>query len=192
MASVRIFVSYSHRDPKYLGDDSLLGFLKGLERDADVEFWTDERIEAGTSWDEQIQERLRTSDIALVLVSQSFLDSRYCTDIEMSAFLKRCRDGGMIIFPIILSACEWERQEWIASRQFLPGENKTIEEDYAEDGPRKRLFLQIRQELRSAIGRARERRAAEDAQKAAAVRVAPNLERMQVTVLDCELVPTEP
>lgn len=192
MVSVRIFVSYSHRDPSYLGGDSLLGFLKGLEREEDVEFWTDERIECGTAWDEQIQERLRTSDIALVLVSQSFLDSRYCTDIEMSAFLKRCRDEGMTIFPIILSPCEWERQEWIASRQFLPGGNETIEEHYTEAGPRKRLYLRIRQELRSAITRARERHDREKAQEAPAARVAPRLERIQVTALHCELVPTEP
>src|SRR5437016_5268758 len=192
MAAIQIFVSYSHRDPSYLGSDSLLGFLKGLEREEDVEFWTDERIEGGTSWDEQIQQRLRTSDIALVLVSQSFLDSRYCTDIEMGAFLKRCRDDGMIIFPVILSPCEWERQEWIASRQFLPGGNETIEEHYTEAGPRKRLYLRIRQELRSAIVRARERRASESAQGAAAARVASRLERVQLTALDCELVPTEP
>src|SRR5258708_24192712 len=121
MASVRILVSYSHRDPSYLGADSLLGFLKGLEREEDVEFWSDEGIEGGTLWDEQIQERMGTSDIALILVSQSFLDSRYCRDVEISAFLKRCRDGGMIIFPIILSPCEWERQGWVASRPFLPG-----------------------------------------------------------------------
>src|SRR5258708_20560683 len=100
MASVRIFVSYSHRDPSYLGADSLLGFLKGLEREEDVELWSDEGIEGGTLWDEQIQERMETSDIALVLVSQSFLDSRYCQDIEITAFLKRARHAGIILSPI--------------------------------------------------------------------------------------------
>ena len=59
MSTVRLFVSYSHRDPEYLGPESLLGFLRGLERDENVEFWTDERIEAGTSWDDEIRTRLR-------------------------------------------------------------------------------------------------------------------------------------
>lgn len=191
MPTVRLFVSYSHRDPEYLGADSLLGFLKGLEKDEDVEFWTDEKIEAGTLWDEQIKERLRESDIALVLVSQSFLDSRYCTDIEMSAFLKRCRDDGMIIFPIVLSACEWDRHDWIASRQFLPGGNETIEEHYTEPGKRKRLYLKIRQELRAAIARARANRVSRELAAASASRPAPMVERRQVTILRCELVPTE-
>lgn len=31
--AVKVFVSYSHQDAEYLKDDSLLGFLKGLEKD---------------------------------------------------------------------------------------------------------------------------------------------------------------
>lgn len=193
MTPVRIFVSYSHRDPEYLGNDSLLGFLRGLEAEEGVEFWTDERLEGGTFWDEEIQKRLTESDIALVLVSQSFLDSRYCTSVEMSTFLARCREDGLIIFPVILSPCEWERYEWLASRQFLPSGDETIEEHYSEPGKRKRLFLKIRQELRSAIARARERVRPDAAADVAAPppTVQPLAERRQLTLLQCDLAPTE-
>lgn len=194
MTPVRIFISYSHRDPQYLEDDSLVGFLRGLEAEEGVEFWTDQRLEAGTFWDEEIQKNLRTSDIALVLVSQSFLDSRYCTSVEMSAFLNRCREDGLIIFPVILSACEWDRHEWLVSRQFLPSGGETIEEHYAEPGKRKRLFLKIRQELRSAIARARERvRPEANADgEAAPAGVQALAERRQLTILRCSLAPAEP
>jgi class 3 adenylate cyclase/tetratricopeptide (TPR) repeat protein len=195
MTPVRIFISYSHRDPQYLGDDSLVGgFLRGLEAEEGVEFWTDQELEGGTFWDEEIQKRLRSSDIALVLVSQSFLDSRYCTSVEMSTFLARCREDGLIIFPVILSPCEWERHEWLASRQFLPGGGETIEEHYAEPGKQKRLFLKIRQELRSAIARARERvrpAAGAAAEAAPADGIQPLAERRQLTILQCGLAPTE-
>ncbi|MGD0961540.1 MAG: hypothetical protein ABSB19_17160 [Methylomonas sp.] len=30
---IKIFISYSHQDKKYLEKDSLLGFLKGLEQE---------------------------------------------------------------------------------------------------------------------------------------------------------------
>jgi class 3 adenylate cyclase len=194
MTPVRIFISYSHRDPQYLGDDSLVGFLRGLEAEEGVEFWTDQRLEGGTFWDEEIQKSLKSSDIALVLVSQSFLDSPYCTSVEMSAFLARCREDGLIIFPIILSPCEWERHEWLASRQFLPSGGETIEEHYAEPGKRKRLFLKIRQELRSAIARARERvrpEAGAAAEVAAPAGIQALAERRQLTILQCGLAPTE-
>jgi class 3 adenylate cyclase/tetratricopeptide (TPR) repeat protein len=194
-APVKVFISYSHRDAAYLADDSLLGFLKGLN-DEGIELWTDERIAAGASWDQEIQERLRTSDVALVLVSQSFLDSPYCTKIEVSSFLEHCRSSGMLLFPVILSPCEWQRHEWLASRQFLPGGDETIEESYTDPGKRKRLFLRIREELRAAVERVRQGRQAE-ALPVAAAKPAPGAslqavaERLPLTALRCGLLATE-
>jgi len=194
-APVKVFVSYSHRDAAYLADDSLLGFLKGLN-DEGVELWTDERIAAGASWDREIQERLRASDVALVLVSQSFLDSPYCTKIEVSSFLEHCRSSGMVLFPVILSPCEWQRHEWLASRQFLPGGDETIEESYTDPGKRKRLFLRIREELRAAVERVRQGRQAPPP-PAAAAKPPPGAplqavaECLPLTALRCGLLATE-
>ncbi len=151
---VNIFVSYSHKDSRYLDDDALLGFMKGLENEG-VEFWTDRALAAGDAWDEELRARIGAADIAMVLVSQAFLDSRYCTDVEISGFLERSRKQGLTIFPVILSACEWERHEWLRSRQFLPREGKTIEEDYHDPGERKRFYLEIRRELRQRIAEVR-------------------------------------
>lgn len=141
--SIKIFVSYSHQDAGYLERESLLGFLKGLERDG-VEFWFDKRIGIGELWDEEIKGRIAGSDLALVLVSQAFLDSAYCTDVEIGGFLGL----QLPILPVILSACDWQRHEWLKQRQFLPQGERTIEEHYTEDGKRKRLFLEIREEVR--------------------------------------------
>lgn len=180
---VRIFVSYSHADADYLGKDSLLGFLQGLEREG-AEFWTDERIAAGQKWDEEIRSRIAQTDIALVLVSQTFLDSEYCTSIEIAGFLDRSRESGLTIVPVILSPCEWERHSWLRSTQYLPGGGETIEENYVDPGARKRLFLKLRSALRDQIEKLRElRKAAPEPVVAAAKRG----ERRQVTALECEL-----
>ena len=188
--AVRIFVSYSHKDPQYLGEDSLLGFLKGLAADGDVDFWTDERIAASSLWNDEIRKGLETSDIALVLVSQAFLDSPFCTEVEIGSFLASCRERGLVIFPIVLSPCEWERHDWLATRQFLPGGNETIEEHYTEPGKQKRLFLRIRKELRDAVDGVRKVRAAAAAPKVAE---APAFaEKRQLTYLQCDLLPREP
>ena len=84
--AIKVFVSYSHKDTRYLEDDSLLGFLKGLEDDH-VEFWTDRHIRVGESWDEVIKTQIQGAHIGLVLVSQSFLDSKYCKNVEIRRFL---------------------------------------------------------------------------------------------------------
>jgi class 3 adenylate cyclase/predicted ATPase len=184
---VRIFVSYSHSDAEYLGEKSLLGFLHGLQREG-AEFWTDERIGAGDKWDDEIRSRISQTDIALVLVSQSFLDSEYCSSVEIAGFLERSRDSGLVIVPVILSACEWERHSWLRSTQYLPGSGQTIEEHYLDPGARKRLFLTIRSSLRDQMDRLRQARQAVPAPSPAPVTKHPIVgERRQVTALECEL-----
>ncbi len=146
---ISIFVSYSHNDEKYLNSESLLGALKGLESEG-VEFWTDRNIKVGDSWNKEIQDKISESHIALVLVSQAFLDSAYC-NVEIRRFLEEAEHRGLVIMPIMLSRCEWDRHDWLKSRQFLPSGGKTIEEDFHSPGKRKGLFHEIRQQLRSQI-----------------------------------------
>jgi predicted ATPase/class 3 adenylate cyclase len=182
---VRIFVSYSHSDAEYLGETSLLGFLHGLEREG-AEFWIDERIAAGDKWDDEIRSRISQSDIALVLVSQRFLDSAYCTNVEIAGFLDRSRGSGLIIVPVILSPCEWERHSWLSSTQYLPSSGETIEEHYLDPGTRKRLFLTIRSNLRERIEKLRQARQARPEPAPPAKRPIVG-ERRQVTALECEI-----
>jgi len=62
---VKVFVSYSHKDTEYIGPEGLLGFLRGLERDGDVELWVDEKLSGGNEWDDVLKEQIKTCDIAL-------------------------------------------------------------------------------------------------------------------------------
>ncbi|HYQ93119.1 MAG TPA: TIR domain-containing protein, partial [Candidatus Competibacteraceae bacterium] len=144
---IRVFISYSHQDAEYLREDSLWGFLKGIQQEGIAEFWWDQRIATGELWDEEIKARIVDSDIALVLVSQAFLNSNYCTDVEIGGFIAR----KVFIFPVILSACEWQRHTWLHDRQFLPGGEETVEDHYADKGRRRRLFFNINQALRQRI-----------------------------------------
>ncbi len=143
MAEIHVFISYSHQDVKYLKQDSLFGYLKGLEKDH-LTFWADRLIRTGDAWDDEIKAHIQEAHIALVLVSQQFLDSDYCQNVEINCFLAQKSH----VFPILLSACDWRRHEWLSSRQSMPGGDKTVEEHYHTPGARKRLFLEIREQLR--------------------------------------------
>ena len=72
----QIFVSHSHHDAAYLAENSLLGYLSGLENDG-ARFWWDRSLQAGDLWDDEIRVHLLEADVALVLVRQGLLDSRY-------------------------------------------------------------------------------------------------------------------
>jgi hypothetical protein len=148
--ATEIFISYSHDDASYLENNSLIGHLKGLERDG-ARFWSDQEIQVGQDWDASIRLAIDRADISLVLVSQMFLNSKYCQKKEMSAFLRRSRDEGLIIFPVILSACDWEQIDWLRQRQFLPRNGKNIEEHFHEPGERKAIFQQITEALRKYV-----------------------------------------
>lgn len=147
---IRIFVSYSHQDRNYLSKDSLIGALRGLESEG-VEFWSDQAITAGNKWDQEIKTKIDHSHIALVLVSQAYLDSAYCQNEEITHFLEHAERRGLIIMPIMLSQCEWERHNFLKTCQFLPSDGKTIENDFTTPGKRKALFYDVRQHLRRQI-----------------------------------------
>jgi len=152
--TIRVVVSYSHADSAYVDESdkySLLSYLRGgLERDR-FRFWHDKRIQTGELWDACIKEEIDAADVALVLVSQAFLNSSYCTNVEFQRFLKESRRRNLTVYPILLSPCDWESQEWLAETQFQPGMGATIETHYADPGKRKQLCLDILKELR-AIG----------------------------------------
>jgi len=145
---VKVFIGYSHHDKRYLRDTSLLGYLKALEKEG-VEFLSDERITTGNLWGQEIQAKITESNIALLLVSQTFLNSQYIQNEEIPRFLDQRKNQGMVMFPIILSACDWESHQWLKETQFLPKDGKNIASDYKNKGRREELFLLILRDLRN-------------------------------------------
>lgn len=151
--TVQVFICHNHRDHRYLSEDSLLGYLKALEQDGTTTFWYDERIVTGDLWDEEIKKAISNSGVALILVSQWLLNSKYVMNEEIPNFLKKRKQEGMIIFPVILSACEWQRHDWLERTHCLPRDDKNIESHYCQHGAQMELFNQILADLRIQIGR---------------------------------------
>ena len=55
-----VFISYSHRDEKWL--DRLQVHLKLLERDGRLDRWDDTRIKPGAQWQEEIKGAITAAD----------------------------------------------------------------------------------------------------------------------------------
>ena len=79
--SFEIFLCYSHKDERLL--DRLKTHLSLLQHDKIISIWYDRRIGAGTEWAGAIDEHLNSARMILLLVSQDFLASDYCHDVEM-------------------------------------------------------------------------------------------------------------
>lgn len=70
-----VFISYSHHDESW--KDRLVKHLKVLQLEDIVKVWEDRRIGAGGNWYQEIQDAMKESKVAIMLVSVDFLTSEF-------------------------------------------------------------------------------------------------------------------
>jgi internalin A len=104
--AARVFVSYTRKDERLR--KRLEVNLKLLKRAGLIETWQDRDIEAGEEWREKIDENLERADIILLLVSDDFLASDYCYEIEMRRALELHEGKKARVIPIIARPVNWE------------------------------------------------------------------------------------
>jgi predicted nucleotide-binding protein len=71
MARTKAFLSYSHQDGAWR--DRLMTHLAILERRELIHVWADTRINVGETWQTEIENALRESRVAILLISPAFL-----------------------------------------------------------------------------------------------------------------------
>ena len=100
-----VFLAYSHVDENIKNE--LLKHLEPLVHLKLVETWHDGKVKAGEEWDKVISDKLKKSDIILLLVSIDFINSRYCYEVELETAMERHATGFAKVIPIILRPCLW-------------------------------------------------------------------------------------
>jgi hypothetical protein len=101
-----VFVSYSHKDRKYL--ERLQVHLKDLERKGMIDLWSDTKITPGANWREEVRSAIEAAAVAVLLVSADFLASQFIAENELPPLLKSAKTRGTVILPIILSPCGFD------------------------------------------------------------------------------------
>lgn len=105
--SNKIFVSYSRKDAKWL--ERLQIQLNPLVREGLIEGWDDTRIAPGEKRLEELARALKEATAAVLLVSAYYLASDFLQDVELPTLLRRAKEGGARIIPVIVSPCLFER-----------------------------------------------------------------------------------
>lgn len=147
---IEVFISYSKFDVESLRQ--LVAHLANLEREKLIDLWHDRELTAGEEWNEEINERLNSCGIILLLVSHHFLSSKFCVNVELPRVLERQDADGAIVIPILLSACEWEKAAF-SKFQLLPSTRMPI----ASWEVRDEAFLDVVQGIRKAVEKLRAR-----------------------------------
>src|SRR5262249_11114323 len=91
----KIFISYSHKDRRWL--ERLQVHLAPLTRSRDITIWSDEQIEPGENWGAKIDEAISKADVAILLVSPDYLASQWLTSRELPTLLKAAKERGLRI-----------------------------------------------------------------------------------------------
>lgn len=102
----RIFISYSHSDARWL--ERLTRVLAPLVRADRVDLWDDSQIKPGAEWQSEIDEALGRADVAVLLVSASFLASSFISGIELPTILHRWKAGQLAVVWVAVSPALYE------------------------------------------------------------------------------------
>ena len=118
MEKINLFISYSHKEKDiYLPE--LLMYLneKCCPR---INIWYDEKISPGKEWDDEIKKSLNNADIVILMLSQSFLMSRYIQDNELKNAIYRHNLGKCKVIPIFIRQCILDPYPEVKKLQGLP------------------------------------------------------------------------
>lgn len=101
-----VFISYSRDDKDYL--ERLQKHLKPHVRDGTIPLWVDTQINPGDKWREQIELALASTQVAILLVSVSFLASDFVAREELPRLLAAAEERGAHILPVLVTPSSFE------------------------------------------------------------------------------------
>ena len=99
--------------------------LSILQANGVISSWHDHAIPAGKEWQDQIDERLNSAQIILLLISPDFLASKYCREVEVKRALERHKAGEARVISVMLRDVDWHGSP-LSKLQVLPRDAKPV------------------------------------------------------------------
>lgn len=105
-AEPQVFICYARADNKSPHEagrwlDRVMSMLGPLNIQG-IRIWSDQDVKPGADWQQDLQQALRKARVAILLISQAFLNSDFIRNSELPVLLMRAKEGGLKILPIIL------------------------------------------------------------------------------------------
>jgi GTPase SAR1 family protein len=141
-----VFISYAHEDEPF--KDKLDKMMAGMKRRGIIDTWQDRLIRPGDDWYEEIQSAMNNADIALLLISADFIESRFINEEEVPRLLERRKAEGMRVIPIIVRPCMWTSEPFFRGLQALPKNGKPVITFAEENGDRDQVWTDIAKEIK--------------------------------------------
>jgi tetratricopeptide (TPR) repeat protein len=113
----KVFVSYSRKDEQCKGQ--VVAHLESVSVSG-IGAWHDGLLEPGSEWRRDLEEALETCELAILLISADFLSSDFIQNDEMPRLLKRSRDDGIRLVPLLVRPCNWQTKPWLERLTISP------------------------------------------------------------------------
>ena len=143
-----VFVSYSHRDVTYL--DRVITHLSQFEKQGLIELWADTKLRVGSQWRNELRSAIDRAGVAILLISADFLASDFIIDNELPPLLHRARSKGVLIMPVIVGYCSFERNAALAQFQAVNDPSRPLKT--LPTAERDKIFDKLAREVVRAIG----------------------------------------
>jgi photosystem II stability/assembly factor-like uncharacterized protein len=165
--TVHIFVSYAREDKRWLDQEyrfNLIHFLKESLRRDNADFWYDKELMGGDEFKRRIESEIDRAQIALLLVSQHFLNSEFIESFELPRIAARAERKEIVVIPVLVEPCAWHDYPFLADRQMVPSSSPLIH--FTESEPKwADVRFEILDGLRRQVKRIREEMQAEALRK---------------------------
>lgn len=105
---INIFVSYSHSTKKISINfiNRLFDYIKPSKK-YEYSYWMDNDLVIGKDWNNQILSAIKNCDCGLLLISPSFLSSKYIIDVELKTLINENKK----IIPVALRKIDLNRHD---------------------------------------------------------------------------------
>jgi hypothetical protein len=148
---IEVFFSYSRKDKELRDElDTHLALLKRRG----VTTWHDCQIVAGSEWEEEINRRIKTADIVLLLISSDFIASNYCYEKELPDILQRHEAREAFVIPVLLRPVAGWKQSPFAKLQICPAGGLPVTQWKDRDA----AFVDVAESIEEAVNKLLEQR----------------------------------
>jgi tetratricopeptide (TPR) repeat protein len=128
-----IFISYSKLDEpeqpvpgEVKWRTYVQSHLQPAVKNGIFDLWVDRDIEAGVDWHAEIDQKLNTCDICMLLVSRHALSTDFILDVEVKRMLERHASENLPIFPLVLTPFADETVPWLMAMNLRPYKGKPL------------------------------------------------------------------
>lgn len=112
---MNVFISYSRKDYEWV--KKIRAYLQPLVNAKETIVLSDMDILPGQDWDEPIKKFIEFADIAIVLISPSYVASNFLCEFELSYIIKAAQENKIKVIPIMIQPVLRDGQIW--NYQFL-------------------------------------------------------------------------